>query len=393
MTSSRFPIGVAQTASGTATQRLERDQAGADQARLDAELGAPISSVWPAGASASRSTAARAAGSSSSTAATPKPPPITTRVGPKTLTSEPIATPRWWPISLERRMALLDEVARGRVGPEQPPREPVGGAARAVRLDVAAPRARALARLPVLDDHHVAELGPAAKELAAEDDAAADARAEREQHEVARAAAGAEPELGERRAARVVLDPTGRPSRCCSSVAERHVASGMLTAPSAMPVRWSIRDGMPKPTASIPSCGSSRTASTSASRSAACEVVGVGRSTVSSTLPVGVDDPGQDLRPAEVDADDALRRSCPAGNLTRRMAPEEKPYRVYRGGRAKGKVPRRPRAGRAPRRQGRRAGDGGGARTEYRGPARAPAARKPSAGAADRPRRCSSCSC
>ena len=55
--------------------------------------------------------------------------------------------------------------------------------------------------------------------------------------------------------------------------------------------------------------------------------------------PVGVDDPGEDLGPAEVDADDALVRSYPVGNLTRRMAREEKPYRVYRGGRAKGKVP------------------------------------------------------
>ena len=54
---------------------------------------------------------------------------------------------------------------------------------------------------------------------------------------------------------------------------------------------------------------------------------------------VGVDDPRQDLGTAEVDTDHTNARACRAGNLTRRMAREEKPYRVYRGGRAKGKVP------------------------------------------------------
>ena len=86
---------------------------------------------------------------------------MTTQLGPKRLTSEPIAAPRWWPISASAGCALLDEVARGRVRAEHALREPVGGRARAVRLDVAAPRARALARLAVLDDHHVPELGPA----------------------------------------------------------------------------------------------------------------------------------------------------------------------------------------------------------------------------------------
>ncbi len=53
-------------------------------------------------------------------------------------------------------------------------------------------------------------------------------------------------------------------------------------------------------------------------------------------------------------------------NLTRRMAREEKPYRVYRGGRAKGKVPTsKPRPGRTPSN-----GSSGRAenRVDYRGP-------------------------
>lgn len=49
------------------------------------------------------------------------------------------------------------------------------------------------------------------------------------------------------------------------------------------------------------------------------------------------------------------------------MAPDEKPYRVYKGGRVKGKVPAAPRRARAPRRRP-RGGGGGGGRLRLRGP-------------------------
>ena len=130
----------------------------------------------------------------------------------------------------------------------------------------------------------------------------------------------------------------------------------MLTAPSASPCAWSMRDGIPKPSAATPSSGRSRTIAASSSSSAACDVVTVGRSTVSCTRSVGVDDSRQHLRAAEVDTDHTSPGHG-AGNLPRRMAREEKPYRVYRGGRAKGKVPHRPaRACAEPGRQGRRGG-------------------------------------
>ena len=52
--------------------------------------------------------------------------------------------------------------------------------------------------------------------------------------------------------------------------------------------------------------------------------------------------------------------ATPAGTLLRRMAPDEKPYRVYEGGRVKGKVPAVPgEAAPEPRRSGR---GGAGAR-------------------------------
>ena len=116
-------------------------------------------------------------------------------------------------------MALLDEVAGRRGRPEHLAREPVGGDARAVRLDVAVAGARALAGLAVLDDHHVPDLGPAAVELAVEDEAAADAGAEREQDEVAGAAAGAVHELGERGGAAVVDQRDAQPEPVLEHVA------------------------------------------------------------------------------------------------------------------------------------------------------------------------------
>ena len=57
------------------------------------------------------------------------------------------------------------------------------------------------------------------------------------------------------------------------------------------------------------------------------------------------------------------------------MAPEEKPYRVYRGGRAKGKVPTTPRPGRQQSTGGRRRGDADGERA----PTAARARRRPAA--------------
>jgi LCP family protein required for cell wall assembly len=61
------------------------------------------------------------------------------------------------------------------------------------------------------------------------------------------------------------------------------------------------------------------------------------------------------------------------------MAREEKPYRVYRGGRAKGKVPTVPsRPGRTHREPtGGRGTGGGGSRSEYRGPGAASARKRP----------------
>ena len=121
-------------------------------------------------------------------------------------TSDPIATPRWWPIFSSAGWCCSTRSRAVASGPITCRASSSAAVPGAVRLDVPAARARALARLAVLDDHHVPELGPGAEELAVEDDAAADAGPERQRHEVGRAATRAELELGEGRAARVVLD-------------------------------------------------------------------------------------------------------------------------------------------------------------------------------------------
>ena len=54
--------------------------------------------------------------------------------------------------------------------------------------------------------------------------------------------------------------------------------------------------------------------------------------------PVARDEAGEDLRPAEVDPDNAFFMHR-AATISARMPEQEKPYRVYKGGRAKGKVP------------------------------------------------------
>src|SRR6185295_20389622 len=72
---------------------------------------------------------------------------------------------------------------------------------------VSTPRARSLTRNAVVDNDHVAELGPAAEELPVHDRAAAAAGSERQHHHRLDLAGSAEPELGVRGRIRIVLDP------------------------------------------------------------------------------------------------------------------------------------------------------------------------------------------
>ena len=75
-----------------------------------------------------------------------------------------------------------------------------------MRLEMPAAVAVPLARLATGDHDDVAELRPAAVEAIVDDEASADARAEREHDQVGRAPPRPEPPFGERRRIAVVLD-------------------------------------------------------------------------------------------------------------------------------------------------------------------------------------------
>ena len=220
------------------------------------------------------------------------------------------------PISVEEldrlRVALVSRAARAgarrRAGPNASRGELVGRLAGDVRLEVAVAR-RSPAGDAVVDDHHVAELGAGADRAAvgpaAEDQPAADPGAEREHDHVGRAATGADAPLGDRGGVRVVVDrrPAGRAARRITSrngdVDERDVHRADRVAR-----RWSIRDGIPKPTATTLSSSSSRDRAPRApSSSASSDSTGVGYSRCARRSSRRADDAGEDLRPADVDAD------------------------------------------------------------------------------------------
>ena len=85
-------------------------------------------------------------------------------------------------------------------------------------------RAVAAAGLSAVLEHHVADLGARADEaavwLAVQDQTAADPCAERQHDHVARAAAGADLPLGDRRSVRVVVQRDGQGDDVCHPVAK-----------------------------------------------------------------------------------------------------------------------------------------------------------------------------
>ena len=201
-----------------------------------------------------------------------------------------------------------DEVPCRRAVAEHLPRDAVGRVAGAVRLDVAAPGARAVARLALLDDHDVPELRPAAEEPAADHDAAADAGAEGQHHHVVEVAARAEGELAERRDVRVVVDADRDLEAPLHLVAESHLAD---------------RD--------VDRAEDDAGAMVDARRHAEADGLDVRREDLAhrclerveerrlrrrrrrmldsrADTSVGLDDTREDLRAAEVDADDAVAR-------------------------------------------------------------------------------------
>src|SRR4029077_5321616 len=198
------------------------------------------------------------------------------------------------PVRVDRRAEFrLSELGRGDT--------------RDVRLEVSATRARSLTRNAVVDDDHVAELGPAAEELPVHDRAAAAAGSERQHHHRLDVAGSAEPELGVRGRICIVLDPDRQAEPLAHPPAKIHAL-----------VEWDV-DGLQRTARLLVDRG--RQPEAEGRNVVGEELLDCGvepceqlilRSGRSRILPAPldvspvVDDPGQDLGAAEIDADDTV---------------------------------------------------------------------------------------
>ena len=230
---------------------------------------------------------------------------------------EPIAAPRNLPISASAACAL--SVARTsvvhespRVGSRSPQldRGPIRRRSRRQRLDVAVAVAVPLTGRAADLQNHVSELRPTAEEPAVEDDTAPHSRSERQHHEVRSATARTELPLGQRRGVPVVLDAhrqseAGPGMADEIEVAEREIDRAQQAARRAIEVR---RDAVAEGAYALVDealDGLVESADHLALR-AFRRLDLVPRM----DSPVAIDDAGERLRPAEVDADHELRRGA-----------------------------------------------------------------------------------
>ncbi len=219
VTSSRLPIGVAQTASGTVVYRvqlLEGDQPGAHHARLLAELGSDdTDAVTPRGKRIPAQRLER--GPEQQVERFTEAAADDDRLRIEDVDQAGHAGAELPPQLHERSARPLvaiacrsDELVRIPVRAQQLLGKLVGGAPGDEVLEVPSSRAEAAALRPVVLEHHVTELGGrtarAAVEPPAEDETAADPRAEGQHDHVLRAAAGADRPLGHSGRVRVVVE-------------------------------------------------------------------------------------------------------------------------------------------------------------------------------------------
>ena len=116
--------------------------------------------------------------------------------------------------------------------------------------------------------------------------------------------------------------------------AQREIDRAEADRPCAGRGSWGPRRRSP----ATPSASRSSTSPSSSSRSAAWPAVGRRTLDRAPDRAVSRDHAGEHLRPADVHPDDQVRRHD-AATIPGQMPAQDKPYRVYRGGRAKGRVP------------------------------------------------------
>ena len=264
-------------------------------------------------------------------------------------------------------------------GPKASAGELVGRLPGHVRLEV--PVAAAGAEDAVVDDDHVAELRAGADRASvgapAEDQSAADARAEREHDHVGRAAAGSGAPLRDRRRVAVVVDRHGQRQPLAHHVSERHVDERDVHRPDRRP--GSLVD--PR-----------RDAEADRDDALVEQLADRGLEPVEELVlrfergrvlavrgdrPVAADDAGEDLRPADVDTDHVghhgrgypIAASGPEASQTDTSASRRWGYHSPPDAAGREALPP------LPRRKGQGQGPGGQARA----PGPTPAARQPPA--------------
>jgi polyisoprenyl-teichoic acid--peptidoglycan teichoic acid transferase len=217
-------------------------------------------------------------------------------------------------------------------------RQALRGPTRDDGLEMPAAVAASLARRPVGHHDDVAELRPAAVEASIEHEAPADARPERERDEVVRAPTRANVPLGERERVAVVLDADGNRETIPQmpreiELAQREVDGAEPDTGCSVEVH---RDADADRRCPVLEQSADEPVELLEERSLAG---GGGRDLDRSPdRAVSRDHAGEHLRPADVHPDGQVRRHD-AATIPGLMPAQDKPYRVYRGGRAKGRVP------------------------------------------------------
>ena len=318
VTSSRFPIGVAQTASGTSPP----------PSASNATIPAPITPASVPSCASTIRTVSRAGSSPSigdhlarrpeqQLARLAEPAADDHHLGLEDVDeardagAQVAADPGRAPRRLGSPRPARGARARARSTPspysDRATRSAAGPGGEGLEVPVPAAAAGRAARL----DHDVAELGSAAGgaavRAAVQDQAAADPGAEREHHDVPRPACGARPPLGDRRGVAVVVErdrqavPLAHPVAQVDAL-ERDVhglerAARALVDPRRDPEAERLRHRALRGAAPRPSRRARRAARPARSAS-------LGRSMRAPERAVARDDRGEDLRPADVDPDD-----------------------------------------------------------------------------------------
>ena len=232
----------------------------------------------------------------------------------------------------------LDERRRLRARAEELGSDPICRKARCDSLEMPSPMAVSLTGLASGDYDDVPELGPPAIETIVDDKASAHAGAEGEHDQIRCSLAGAELPFRKRGGIPVVLNSRGQPVAVPRPVGKVHCVERKICGPHRHPgAPIDIeRNAVPDRSNAV----REKVVDDTVDRRQHLLLGPARRRDLdrASDRTVARDNACENLRPAEVHSNHAIVRHS-AATISARMPEQEKPYRVYRGGRAKGRVP------------------------------------------------------